>query len=213
LRIIDYSLGFVGSTPDASAWIDTRLAKDPSQLLEPAEWCWADSGYPIEPWLITPYTMPASAENDNKMFNYYFSRIRVGSEHAIGYLKGRFQSLNELRISVRSKNDMDILAIWVHVCITLHAFAMDFEEIDIISDEFLFLENNVQDGHNSKCNLDQEEEYLYNNEGGQQPKCSRNTTRSHTRLGRGERDVRMKKGREVRERLKSCLLSSLIPLE
>jgi hypothetical protein len=90
LRIIDYSLGFVGSTPDASAWIDTRLAKHPSQLLEPAEWCWADSGYPIEPWLITPYMILASSTNNNKMFNYYFTCIRVGSEYAIGYLKDRF---------------------------------------------------------------------------------------------------------------------------
>jgi hypothetical protein len=61
---------------------------------------------------------------------------------------------------------MDILAIWVHVCITLHAFAMDFAEFDIISDEFLFLENNVQGGYNSNCNRDQEQEYLYNNKGG-----------------------------------------------
>jgi len=88
LRIIDYSAGFVGSTPDTSPWVDTRLVGDHASLLEPDEWCWADSSYPIKSWLITPsYMMPASNNPNNKSFkfNYYFSSIRVASEHAIGY--------------------------------------------------------------------------------------------------------------------------------
>ena len=42
----------------------------------------------------------------NKNFNYNLSRIRIRSEHAIEYLKNRFQSLKKFRIAIRNEQDI-----------------------------------------------------------------------------------------------------------
>jgi hypothetical protein len=39
---------------------------------------------------------PKKDEDNNNTFNYYVSRVRVHSEHCVGFLKGRWQSLHGL---------------------------------------------------------------------------------------------------------------------
>lgn len=53
--VIDYGIGLPGSQHDATAWKKTRLPNEHAQLLAPNEWVWADSAYPIQPWLVAPY--------------------------------------------------------------------------------------------------------------------------------------------------------------
>ncbi|KAJ7718732.1 hypothetical protein B0H16DRAFT_1599621 [Mycena metata] len=53
--------------------------------------------------------MPARELADNEVFNKHVSRLRIRSEHAIGFLKGRFHS-------------------WVAACVGIHAYAMRCEE-------------------------------------------------------------------------------------
>ena len=48
----------------------------------------------------------------------------------MGYLRGRFQSLKELRIRIRNAKDLDYAVAWINACIVLHAFCMD-QELDI----------------------------------------------------------------------------------
>ncbi len=47
LRIVDVGFGYTGSTHDATAWLGTRLAKEHEEILEPGEFVWADSAYPV----------------------------------------------------------------------------------------------------------------------------------------------------------------------
>ena len=47
LHIINYSYGFTGSTHDATAFEKTRMAQEHDDILEPHEWIWADSAYPV----------------------------------------------------------------------------------------------------------------------------------------------------------------------
>jgi len=47
LQIIDFAYGHTGSTHDATAWEQTRLAKEHGTLLGEGEWVWADSAYPV----------------------------------------------------------------------------------------------------------------------------------------------------------------------
>ncbi|KIO18018.1 hypothetical protein M407DRAFT_84415, partial [Tulasnella calospora MUT 4182] len=68
------------------------------------EWIWADSAYTSEPWTITPYKKPLADLPENKTFNYWVSWVHVRSEHAIGYLQGRFMSLHGLRQQIRSNH-------------------------------------------------------------------------------------------------------------
>lgn len=54
--------------------------------------------------------------------------VRIRSEHAIGYLKGRFHSLKNLRIKIKDKTTHILATYWIAACIGVHAFAMRCEE-------------------------------------------------------------------------------------
>lgn len=80
---------------------------------------------------------PEKDSEENTIFNKRVSQIRIRSEHAIGFLKGRFQSLRGLRCSIRSQIDMQFTNAWIVACITAHNFAMRYEdEAGFQKDEF-----------------------------------------------------------------------------
>ena len=133
LKIIDYASGFVGSRHDTHCFAATRLAQEHDQLLAEDEWVWADVGFPIETWCMIPYKKPLSEIRENRIFNLNLSRIRIKSEHAIGYLKGRFQSLKELRIQIHGPEDVTFAMAWVNACIVLHSFCLD-DELEVQRD-------------------------------------------------------------------------------
>jgi hypothetical protein len=104
------------------------------------EWIWADSAYGLDWWCQTPYKKPASLQADNKTFNYHLSRVntiflngtssvclltsqlqvRVKSEHAMGYVKGRFCSLKGLRQQIDDTVDHGRALAWIKACIIIH---------------------------------------------------------------------------------------------
>lgn len=53
--------------------------------------------------------------------------VWIHSEHAIGFLKGRFHSLKGLRVRIKDKKSHQFATYWVAACIGLHAFAMQCE--------------------------------------------------------------------------------------
>lgn len=97
------------------------------------EWCWGDAGYPLHKWLMIPYKSPATSFKPNRTFNFHLSRIRILSEHIIGYLKGRFQCLKELCFQVLNAQDLAYVTLWINTCIILHAFCLD-QELEIETD-------------------------------------------------------------------------------
>lgn len=54
--------------------------------------------------------------------------VRIRSEHAIGFLKGRLQSLKSLRVSIKSEKTHKFATYWVAACIGVHSFAMQCED-------------------------------------------------------------------------------------
>lgn len=56
--------------------------------------------------------------------------MRIRSEHAIGYLKGRFQLLKGLRVAIVDKASHKFATYWVLACIAVHNFALDREQED-----------------------------------------------------------------------------------
>jgi hypothetical protein len=54
--------------------------------------------------------------------------VRIRSEHAIGYLKGRFQSLKGLRVLIKNEKTHKFATYWVAACIGVHSFAMQCED-------------------------------------------------------------------------------------
>ncbi|KAF8220343.1 hypothetical protein L208DRAFT_1127843, partial [Tricholoma matsutake] len=106
----------------------THLAKEHHILMEPGEWVWADSAYPVDTWIVSPYKKPERDIPEDEEFNKHVSRVRIQSEHAIGFLKGRFHSLKNLRLHIKDKKSHIFATYWVAACIGVHAFAMQCEE-------------------------------------------------------------------------------------
>ena len=61
-------------------------------------------------------------------------QVRIRSEHAIGFLKGRFQSLKGLRISIVDEASHKFATYWVVACVAVHSFAMQCEDEERDSD-------------------------------------------------------------------------------
>ncbi|KIK29873.1 hypothetical protein PISMIDRAFT_88220, partial [Pisolithus microcarpus 441] len=55
-------------------------------------------------------------------------KVRVRVEHAFAALKGRFQSLWELRLHMGKDNDLHVAVYWITTCIILHNMIVHFEE-------------------------------------------------------------------------------------
>jgi hypothetical protein len=83
---------------------------------------------------------PEKDTQENTTFNYYVSNIRIRSEHCIGFLKGRFQSLRDLRIRINTEKNMKFAALWVTACIAVHSFAMDHEDGSKVANDNFFIQ-------------------------------------------------------------------------
>ena len=140
-RIIDYSSGNRGSRHDGHCFESTQLYMDHARLLTPDEWCWGDQGYKLNKWMMIPYKHPNNHSQENREFNYHLSCVRIRCEHTIGYLKGRFQCLRELRIQINNRKDFVYATSWINSCIALHAFCLDHETMehsDFLADGLAF---------------------------------------------------------------------------
>ncbi|XP_039970825.1 putative nuclease HARBI1 [Bactrocera tryoni] len=56
-----------------------------------------DSGYPLEPWLLTPYRNAPERSDDDLYFNQQFTKGRSLIQRVFGVLKGRFRCLLSAR--------------------------------------------------------------------------------------------------------------------
>jgi hypothetical protein len=54
--------------------------------------------------------------------------VRIKSEHAVGHLKGRFQSLKGLRQQIKNETDHLRAIEWIRACIVLHTMIHEIEE-------------------------------------------------------------------------------------
>ncbi|KAF9235925.1 hypothetical protein BU15DRAFT_18629, partial [Melanogaster broomeanus] len=57
-------------------------------------------------------------------YNYYVSKVHIRSEHAIGYLKGTWQSLRGLRVRLDHEAHIQYACLWIITCIHLHSFTL-----------------------------------------------------------------------------------------
>ena len=116
-----------GSAHDATAFEHTAAVKYPEWLFEGEEFAWADSAYAVNSHIIPVHKQPASLDPANAFFDMLVARLHVRSEHCMGALKGCFQSLQGLRISINSKKEHHLACRWITIAIILHNLIIDVE--------------------------------------------------------------------------------------
>jgi hypothetical protein len=81
---------------------------------------------------------PEKDTPENTKHNYYVSKVRIRSEHCVGFLKGRWQSLKGLRVHVDGQKGIQYAGLWITTCIHLHSFAMQHEDNGNIQNDQFF---------------------------------------------------------------------------
>jgi hypothetical protein len=116
-----------GSAHDATAFEHTTAAQHADWFFEGEEFAWADSAYTVNSRTIPVHKKPASDDPANSLFDKTVAHLRVRSEHCMGALKGRFQCLRGLRISINSKREHHFACRWITIAIILHNLIIDVE--------------------------------------------------------------------------------------
>ena len=99
MKILSANARFPGATHDSAIWgssVIRRYVSSKYQQGVRSMWLLGDSGYPIEPWLLTPIegAVPGTAEY---RYTRHHARIRNTVERCIGNLKMRFRCLTKAR--------------------------------------------------------------------------------------------------------------------
>jgi hypothetical protein len=85
----------------------------------------------------------------NTKFNLHVSKLRIRSEHAIGFLKGRFPSLKGLRLQINHADMHRIATYWIAACIAVHMFAFRVEREERGDDDEDYLDPFIEEGETS----------------------------------------------------------------
>jgi hypothetical protein len=118
--IIAVHAGCPGSSADSTVFQRMDHFQEPEEFFSPGEYLLADAAYAVSTYCVPPYKAPATDHEDNEKFNFYLACSRARNEHCIGVLKGRWQSLRELRHRLQDDSSMENLCSWTLSCCVLH---------------------------------------------------------------------------------------------
>ncbi|XP_072145398.1 putative nuclease HARBI1 [Dermacentor andersoni] len=121
-----------GSDHDAHVWRTTWLRRrfQEGHVAKAGEHLLCDSGYPLEPWLLTPVTGHPPVHTAEGGYNTAHAAMRSVVERCIGLLKSRFCCLQGYR-ALHYKPDR--AANIVAACAVLHNLCLD--EGDVLLDD------------------------------------------------------------------------------
>lgn len=112
------------------------MAENPLSFFAPGEYLLGDSAYGVSfPFIVTPYKRPAALKPANARFNYLLSKARIGIEHCIGIMKGRFPILSLMSIYLTDDEAAMRLCNVQRACFILHNICIELKEgeIDVVS--------------------------------------------------------------------------------
>lgn len=127
LKIRSIYANYGGSTHDSFIWRTSQAQQFMNNLYQNGERSWliGDSGYPLQPYLLTPFINP---ENDQeRRYNNVLASARNVVERCIGLLKMRFRCILKER-SARYKPEF--VCELIKACAVLHNMCVDENLID-----------------------------------------------------------------------------------
>lgn len=119
LKILGINSNFPGSNHDSFIWRQSQIRDfllHNFHIGMRRSWLIGDSGYPLEPILLTPFLNPAEGSPE-AAFNWAHIRARNCIERCIGVLKMRFKCLSRERTARYTPNFMGKI---VNACAVLH---------------------------------------------------------------------------------------------
>lgn len=135
LKYMSVNARFPGSTHDSAIWSISAAAARISLIREYSirrlNWLLGDGGYPLEPWLLTPYPTPHTSQEEK--FNKMHKKARNVVERAFGVLKSRFRCLHHHRTLHYTPQRAAII---IYACFILHNTMIDkgfiIDDLEII---------------------------------------------------------------------------------
>uniref|UniRef100_A0A1B0DMD8 Uncharacterized protein n=1 Tax=Phlebotomus papatasi TaxID=29031 RepID=A0A1B0DMD8_PHLPP len=119
-RIMAINGRYGGAAHDSFVWSHSAIRRRLEMEYRNGDVCslllGRDSGYPLEPWLLTPYRCAAEGTPE-AYFNSVHSSARSCNERCLGQLKGRFRIL---LLERKSRYSPEKLLKIVNVCSALH---------------------------------------------------------------------------------------------
>lgn len=119
MRIMGINSNYGGSTHDAFIWSNSRIKEylHAEYLRGNQNTCLiGDSGYPLEPYLLTPFRNPVEGSPESR-YNYSHIGARNCVERCIGLLKMRFRCLLKERVC---RYPPDYVGKIVSACAVMH---------------------------------------------------------------------------------------------
>ncbi|SAM84898.1 uncharacterized protein UBRO_20861 [Ustilago bromivora] len=136
LCIVESVVGQPGSVQDLKVWTSgSNILKKPQLYLDEGEFIWVDGGYGHSAFMVRPFSHIAAEKSRGlRFFNHSLSQVWVQVEHAIAYLKNRFQCLNRYRGNMYHIKDHMTTARTIHACIATHTFASQYDGPDMVAE-------------------------------------------------------------------------------
>lgn len=91
-------MGWPGSVHDARILKNSDIFDNGPQLCGDKHII-ADSAYPLQEWLLTPFRRVGLLTREQTNYNIALSSTRVAIERAFGLLKGRFKRLQHINVA------------------------------------------------------------------------------------------------------------------
>lgn len=131
LKFLALNARYPGATHDAAIWEMSSVYRYMRRNYENGDkstWLIGDSGYPLQPWLMTP--IPDAPENTAE-FRYTQKHVRARNviERAFGVLKQRFRCLLKHRVMHYKPS---VAGKIIYTCAVLHNICIEHN----IEDEF-----------------------------------------------------------------------------
>lgn len=125
LRILSLNANYPGSSHDSFIWRQSNIYQHMQRRYEEGlrgTWVIGDSGYPLEPFLLTPFLTPVP-ESPEANFNSHHAQARNCVERCIGLLKMRFRCLSKERVARYPPNFVGQL---INTCAVLHNMCLNY---------------------------------------------------------------------------------------
>ncbi|XP_069363515.1 putative nuclease HARBI1 [Maniola hyperantus] len=125
LKILNILARYPGSSHDSFIWCNSALRSKMQDLNAHGVECWllGDSGYPSEPWLLTPILNAADGSQE-AIYTARHIKARNCVERCIGVLKGRFRCILKHRTleydPVKAGKIVNACAVLHNMCLSVH---------------------------------------------------------------------------------------------